>query len=57
VRDVREFSEGRLAVVGAAQAIDRAASDLAREVKAVTYHGLRVERTAAGWEATYIVDI
>jgi len=27
------------------------------EVKAITYHGLRVEQTATGWEAEVIVDI
>lgn len=27
------------------------------EVKAITYHRLRVERTARGWEAEVIVDI
>jgi SHS2 domain-containing protein len=30
---------------------------LAHEVKAVTYHGLKVERTADGWLAEVIVDI
>ena len=28
-----------------------------REVKAITYHGLRVEQTAEGWLAEVIVDI
>jgi SHS2 domain-containing protein len=28
-----------------------------REVKAITYHGLKVERTADGWLAEVIVDI
>jgi SHS2 domain-containing protein len=28
-----------------------------REVKAITYHGLRVESTATGWVAEVIVDI
>ena len=27
------------------------------EVKAITYHGLRVQQTATGWEAEVIVDI
>ena len=27
------------------------------EVKAITYHGLRVEKSASGWEAEVIVDI
>ena len=30
---------------------------LVREVKAITYHGLRVERDADGWIAEVIVDI
>ncbi|HKI30544.1 MAG TPA: archease [Gemmataceae bacterium] len=30
---------------------------LAHEVKAITYHGLKVERTADGWLAEVIVDI
>lgn len=31
--------------------------ELAHEVKAITYHGLRVEQTADGWLAEVIVDI
>ncbi|MHC4966372.1 MAG: archease [Planctomycetota bacterium] len=27
------------------------------EVKAITYHGLKLEQTAAGWQAEVIVDI
>jgi SHS2 domain-containing protein len=30
---------------------------LLHEVKAITYHGLRVEQAAAGWQAEVIVDI
>jgi SHS2 domain-containing protein len=37
--------------------LDRARHELAHEVKAVTYHGLRVEQTADGWLAEVIVDI
>jgi SHS2 domain-containing protein len=36
---------------------DPARHALAHEVKAITYHGLRVERTADGWLAEIIVDI
>jgi SHS2 domain-containing protein len=36
---------------------DEERSVFLREVKAVTYHGLRAERTAAGWIAEVIVDI
>jgi SHS2 domain-containing protein len=37
--------------------LDRARHALAHEVKAITYHGLRVEQTADGWLAEVIVDI
>jgi SHS2 domain-containing protein len=37
--------------------IDTARHNLAVDVKAVTLHRFRVERTARGWEATVILDI
>jgi SHS2 domain-containing protein len=37
--------------------LDRARHEPAHEVKAITYHGLRVERTPDGWLAEVIVDI
>ncbi len=37
--------------------LDRARHALAHEVKAITYHALKVERTADGWLAEVIVDI
>ena len=37
--------------------IDRQRHELAHEVKAITYHGLRVEETPDGWLAEVIVDI
>jgi SHS2 domain-containing protein len=37
--------------------LDPARHALAHEVKAITYHGLKVERTADGWLAEVIVDI
>jgi SHS2 domain-containing protein len=36
---------------------DPARHALAHEVKAITYHGLKVEQTADGWLAEVIVDI
>jgi SHS2 domain-containing protein len=39
------------------EALDRARHELGHEVKAITYHGLRVEQTADGWLAEVIVDI
>ncbi len=37
--------------------LDRSRHTLEHEVKAITYHALRVEATADGWEAEVIVDI
>jgi SHS2 domain-containing protein len=37
--------------------LDRSRHELSHEVKAITYHGLRVERTADGYLAEVIVDI
>ena len=37
--------------------LDRSQHLLEHEVKAITYHGLRVEQTADGWLAEVIVDI
>lgn len=46
-------------LVGSAwgEPIDRARHELEHEVKAITYHGLRVEKVAGQWEAEVIVDI
>jgi SHS2 domain-containing protein len=37
--------------------LDRSRHELSHEVKAITYHGLRVERTEDGYLAEVIVDI
>ena len=37
--------------------LDPARHALSHEVKAITYHGLKVEQTADGWLAEVIVDI
>jgi SHS2 domain-containing protein len=37
--------------------LDRKRHELAHEVKAITYHGLTVEKTTDGWLAEVIVDI
>ena len=47
--DVRAVLEG--------ERIDPARHDLAGDVKAVTVHRLKVERTAAGWQATVVLDV
>lgn len=55
--EVEVFEPGRLIATGESRAIDRAASDLQREVKAITYHGLELRPVEGGYEAIYIVDI
>ena len=50
----------RIGVLGTGpvgQAIATRLTELGHEVKAITYHGLRVERDATGWLAEVIVDI
>jgi SHS2 domain-containing protein len=37
--------------------LDRSRHNLEHEVKAITYHGLRVEKVGDAWEAEVIVDI
>ena len=37
--------------------MDTTRHQMEHEVKAITYHGLRVEQTSPGWEAEVIVDI
>ena len=37
--------------------LDRSRHEPAHEVKAITYHGLKVEQTTDGWLAEVIVDI
>jgi SHS2 domain-containing protein len=39
------------------EVVDRSRHELSHEVKAITYHGLRVEQTPDGWLAEVIVDI
>jgi protein archease len=54
-----EVHVGEDGLTGAAwgEPLDRSRHELAHEVKAITYHGLRVEKTADGWLAEVIVDI
>jgi SHS2 domain-containing protein len=47
----------RLKGMAGGEALDPARHSLSHEVKAITYHGLRVEHAADGWLAEVIVDI
>ena len=54
-----EVHVGDAGLMGSAwgEPLDRARHVLSHEVKAITYHGLKVEQTADGWLAEVIVDI
>jgi SHS2 domain-containing protein len=52
-----QVTETGLTATARGEPLDRARHSLAHEVKAITYHGLRVEKTADGWLAEVIVDI
>jgi SHS2 domain-containing protein len=54
-----EAHVGADGLVGSAwgEPLDRERHQLEHEVKAITYHGLRVEQTVEGWLAEVIVDI
>ncbi len=54
-----EVRVGQASVTGRARAepLDESRHRLHHEVKAITYHGLRVERDGEGWLAEVIVDI
>ncbi len=54
---VRAFEEDRLEVGGSYRAVDYDRSVLLREVKAITYHELSLEKRGEVWEARIIVDI
>ena len=51
------LADGGLTGKAWGEPLDRSRHELSHEVKAITYHGLRVEQTAGGWEAEVIVDI
>ncbi len=52
-----ELSPVGLRATGRGERIDRSRHELDHEVKAITYHGLRVEQSGECWLAEVIVDI
>lgn len=56
-RFVVSVSDAGLSATAHGEPLDPARHQLAREVKAITYHGLKVEQTPTGWLAEVIVDI
>ena len=54
---VVEFSEWRIAATLRGEPLDLSRHECELEIKAVTYHGARVEHTADGWVADVFLDI
>ena len=52
-----QVSDAGLTATAWGEALDRARHELNHEVKAITYHGLTVQRDGDGWMAEVIVDI
>jgi SHS2 domain-containing protein len=52
-----QIKDGKLTGAAWGEPLDRSRHELEHEVKAITYHGLRVQQTADGWLAEVIVDI
>ena len=52
-----ELDDRRLTATARGEPIDPARHQLDMEVKAITYHGLKLERDGEGWLAEVIVDL
>ncbi len=52
-----EVADNWLSGVAYGEPVDAGRHSLEHEVKAITYHGLKVERVGEGWLAEIIVDI
>jgi len=57
VRVARQGETWTVDAVFSGESIDPARHDLANDVKAVTVHRLKVERTGDGWQATVVLDV
>lgn len=52
-----EVVNNGLTATARGEPMDRSRHEMDMEVKAITYHGLKVERQGDGWLAEFIVDI
>ena len=52
-----KLADGGLAAVAGGEPLDPSRHHLTHEIKAITYHELKVEKVDAGWLAEVIVDI
>ena len=54
---VRVSTASELTATARSEPIDPGRHEIGAEVKAITWHGLKVQRQVEGWEAEVIVDI
>ena len=54
---VRDLNDRSLTAIARGESFDRARHQVKLQVKAITYHQLALEKTAAGWRAQVYVDI
>ncbi|MCK6560499.1 archease [candidate division KSB1 bacterium] len=55
--EIKRFSPTALSALAHGEKIDLQRHEIRTEIKAVTYHGLHVRETVAGWEAQVIFDV
>ena len=55
--DIRRLEDTRLEAVAGGERIDPGRHAVYTEIKAVTFHGLTIERKGRGWEAQIIFDL
>jgi SHS2 domain-containing protein len=51
------FADGQLSANCRGEPMDASRHQMEHEVKAITYHGLKVDQAPTGWQAEVIVDI
>jgi len=54
---IKAISETALSAVVIYDPYDPQTHEILTDIKAVTYHGIRVEKSEAGWESTVIFDV
>ncbi len=54
---IRSFSDTAIEAEAEGELLDPGRHGLLREVKAATFHGLRIARTPQGWEARVVFDV
>jgi len=55
--DIEAIDQGRVSAICWGESRDLKRHRISREIKSVTYHELKVEKTAEGWVAEVIFDI